>query len=560
MKRWWLLVSLSILLAAIGLLLPPRARVIVAGAEIPEPVRGTIHVHTRRSDGSGTIDDVAAAAARAGLQFVVFTDHGDATRTPQPPAYRHGVLCVDAVEIATFSGHVVALGLDRAAPYPLGGEPRDVIEDVRRLGGMSLAAHPTSPKPALRWRDWDSGFDGLEWLNADSEWRDEGPVTLLAALLTYPFRRTETLTSLLDRPSDVLAHWDQLLRTRRVVAIAGADAHASLMNGEDNPYSDRSPIALPGYEPSFRTFSVALPQLHLTGDAATDAHRVVEDIEAGRLYTTIDGLAHPARFSFVARSGAHEARMGDRLPLEAPVTLEVRTNAPSDARVVLVHNGQTAAAANGSTLTHQGDATPGYYRVEVYLRAATANESVPWIVSNPIYVGGSDPASTPAFTASTESVRRGLRIDDWGIEESDKSRSVLDLSHEHGATRWLLHYTLGGTREESPYIALAMLAGSDISAFDHLAFRGRADRPTRIWVQLWRPVPTGNEYWRRSIYLDPVERDVVIPFAEMQPATPHMPATVPLSTIVTVQFVFDQLHTPIGSSGEIWIGDVRYQR
>ena len=37
------------------------------------------------------------------------------------------------------------------APYPLGGEARDVLEDVRRLGGFGIVAHPDSPKEALRW-------------------------------------------------------------------------------------------------------------------------------------------------------------------------------------------------------------------------------------------------------------------------------------------------------------------------------------------------------------------------------------------------------------------------
>lgn len=60
-----------------------------------------IHVHTRRSDGAGTIDDVAAAAARAGLQFVILSDHGDGTGMREPPSYRSGVLCIDAVEIRT---------------------------------------------------------------------------------------------------------------------------------------------------------------------------------------------------------------------------------------------------------------------------------------------------------------------------------------------------------------------------------------------------------------------------------------------------------------------------
>ena len=43
----------------------------------------------------------------------------------------------------------------------------------RRLGGFGIVAHPDSAKPGLRWRDWDAQFDAMEWLNADTEWRDE---------------------------------------------------------------------------------------------------------------------------------------------------------------------------------------------------------------------------------------------------------------------------------------------------------------------------------------------------------------------------------------------------
>ena len=50
-------------------------------------VAGAFHVHSTRSDGIGDREAIAAAAARAGLQFVVITDHGDATRQPDPPAY-----------------------------------------------------------------------------------------------------------------------------------------------------------------------------------------------------------------------------------------------------------------------------------------------------------------------------------------------------------------------------------------------------------------------------------------------------------------------------------------
>src|SRR4249920_3697043 len=128
------------LVAAVAVLvtvsLPQRRLALQGGADGTIP--GLLHVHTNRSDGRSSPDDVAAAAARAGLKFLVFTDHGDATRPPDPPQYRSGVLCLDAVEISTSGGHYIALDMP-AAPYPLAGEPRDVIDDVRRLGGFGIA-------------------------------------------------------------------------------------------------------------------------------------------------------------------------------------------------------------------------------------------------------------------------------------------------------------------------------------------------------------------------------------------------------------------------------------
>ena len=127
-----------------------RAPIALAGAPADGTIPGVIHVHTNRSDGLSGPDEIAAAAARAGLKFLVFTDHGDATRKPDPPQYRSGVLCLDGVEISTNGGHYVAIDMP-ASPYPLAGEARDVVEDVRRLGGFGIAAHPDSPKPELRW-------------------------------------------------------------------------------------------------------------------------------------------------------------------------------------------------------------------------------------------------------------------------------------------------------------------------------------------------------------------------------------------------------------------------
>ncbi len=135
---------------------PPRfatASGVVADAIRARTVAGAFHVHSTRSDGAGDRSTIARAAARAGLKFVILTDHGDATRTPDPPAYVEGVLCIDAVEVSTNGGHLIALDMP-AAPYPLGGEPAAVVEDVTRLGGMPIVAHPDSPKGELAWKDW----------------------------------------------------------------------------------------------------------------------------------------------------------------------------------------------------------------------------------------------------------------------------------------------------------------------------------------------------------------------------------------------------------------------
>ena len=75
---------------------PPPAQIVSRESSISRPLRGAIHVHTRRSDGTGTMETVAEAASAAGLKFVIVTDHGprvslgdnfEGIRPPDPPTY-----------------------------------------------------------------------------------------------------------------------------------------------------------------------------------------------------------------------------------------------------------------------------------------------------------------------------------------------------------------------------------------------------------------------------------------------------------------------------------------
>ena len=384
--------------------LPPHAQALltVSGAPAP-PVRGAIHVHSRRSDGTGDVEAIAGAAARAGLDFVIMTDHGDATREPDPPQYREGVLCIDAVEISTEQGHVVALGLP-LAPYPLGGEARDVIEDISRLGGFSIAAHPGSKNPGLQWSDWDAPLGGLEWLNADSEWRDEPVWSLARALFTYPIRSTETLVSLLDRPTVTMERWDELTQRRRVVAVAGSDAHARVgLRSIGEPYGSGSSLHVPSYERMFQLFSNTLPNTTFGGDAATDAQAVLDAIRAGHVYSAVDGLGSPAVMSFTATSGTRSAVAGDVLPLDGPVTLRADVQAPDAARIELVKDGALLQTTVGTMLQQEVDVAAAVYRVEIALPGNPGEPPVPWIVSNPIYVGRGTADTGPLDTRAPAS-------------------------------------------------------------------------------------------------------------------------------------------------------------
>ena len=513
------------------LTLPPRARSVDlsgwADDRSPPVARGVFHVHSNRSDGSASVDDIAAAAASVGLRFVIFTDHGDGTRVPDPPVYRSGVLCIDAVEISTNGGHYIALGM-AASPYPLGGESYAVVEDVRRFGGFGVVAHPGSARAGLGWTDFGLAYDGIEWLNGDSQWRDETRRALGGAAVRYLLRPSEALAGLLDRPDPILARWDDGTRRRQVVALAGADAHAHLATSLGRDGADEGVmLAFPGYARVFRVFSTSVELDHdLAGGtaAAADAALVLAGIRAGRVFTAIDMVAAPARFSFEGRTGG-------------PVALAVRAAGPPGTRIVLLADGDPVETVMGGALDFSATRSAAY-RAEVFVPGAPGVPPIPWIVSNPIYVG---PAATPApVPAVPDGAMRSLDVGAWVLEHDTRGTARID----HLADRVLLDYELVGP---APTAAAIVLSLQDMSgAFDGFAFEVRADRPTRASVQLRVGDGPRERRWRRSFYADETTTTVEMRLADLMPTTPDLPAVPGLSGATSLLIAVDALHTPLG--------------
>jgi hypothetical protein len=581
-----------VLAVLVIVLLPPRPRVSVAVADpaaatlkAPAVVRGAYHIHTERSDGTGTIDEVAAAAARAGLNFIILTDHGDGMRPPLAPAIHGGVLVLDGVEISTSGGHYVALGLPGASPYRLSGEPRDVVEDVRRMGGFGIAAHPDSPKAQLRWNGWEAVADGIEWLNADTEWRDESRLSLLRSLATYPWRPAETVAALVSHhPRPLLSRWDDLARTRRTVGLAAVDAHARIgMRDGPDPYRGRVLAKIPSYEASFRTFALHVElNAPFSGDAARDGAALLAAIREGHVYTTLDALAAPgAAIGFEASTSTGvAARMGDFLPLDGSVVeWRAAAAAPGGSTLRLICDGKTAAetpatavlkyrhdSVIGEDLSKSGAGVlPAACRLEAGWN--DGDRRVTWLLTNPIYLRANDPL-LPASTADVFSTAGNAsaaadfsKADAWTIERDPQSTAEWRWLPAAAGTLEFTYQLRPGERA-SQFAAVVTQQIASIAAATRVSFRASADRPMRLSVQVRRPLEQAGEgeRWLRSIYVDSTPRDITVRFDDMRPVPPASTDRPPLDKVHGLLFVVDTEHTPPGASGRVLIEGLRFER
>jgi len=555
-----LLVITAVVLAALWWLLPPRRRVL-AGSTDPRIVRGAFHVHTNRSDGAGTPEEVARAAAAADLAFVVLTDHGDGTRPPDPPRIVEGVLLIDAVEISTTGGHYIAVGLP-PTPYPLGGEPRDVVEDVRRLGGFGVVAHPDSPKPELAWRDWQAPFDAMEWLNADSAWRDETRGTFARTLVTYLLRPAESIAALFDRPETALARWDALGRRRRVIGLAGHDAHARIGARGEQAESSGLPFTLrmPGYDVAFRTFSLGVILSRPWNDRSPDdaAAQLLEALRAGRVFTAIDAIAGPAMIELTASSPQGLHMPGERLAGPARVMAVLWPDVPG-AEVRLLRDGIVAATGPGPAieLEHREGQGPAVYRAEAYLPNAPGDPPVPWLVSNALYVD-MPPDRPPLPLLPPAEWSRPAPQSGWRIEQHPGSEVRLEsavLTPE--STAWTLVWRLAGGPAAGQYAAMAVPLPPDaLRGADRLQFRAWSDAPMRVSVQLRVPEGEGLR-WRRSIYVDATPAEFTVAFREMTPVEAPPGTPLDAARVDTILFVVDTVNTKPGTAGELRVSELR---
>lgn len=339
-------------------------------------VTGVIHCHSTYSDGAEPVPVVVEAAQRAGLDYLLMTDHNTVDYLTEIGEGWHGrTLLLLGIEVSPYRSHYLAYGVERA---PDEGLPlQEFMDDVREQGGIGFIAHPfDTGSPFLgveryHWEDWNvERFHGIELWNWISEW---------AGTCTNPWR---TLRALLDwrfaarGPAPLaLKTWDKLGQNRRLVGIGGVDAH-----GIKKRFLGVDLVVHP-YARSFRTVRThLLLQEPLTGEVAQDRIKVMGALREGRCYIANWLEGDPTGFAFSAAiAGEGWASMGEECPWVDGTSLAVR--APVRGQIRILKDGRPVAEG-AETLLEAAAEGPGVYRAEVW-RGERG-----WIFSNPIYLRG----------------------------------------------------------------------------------------------------------------------------------------------------------------------------
>jgi hypothetical protein len=334
-----------------------------------------VHLHSTHSDGTGTVPEIARAAARAGADAVLLTDHNSlAARRRGEEGWYGNVLVLAGHEVSPRGrDHYLAFGIENEIRYRR-LDACGIARAVRDAGGFGFAAHPFS-QGSRRFRRLATPFgalecdavDGIELWNFGNDVGEPiDGVRLLVRFLVTPARA-------LDHPPERNMHrWDELCRERRVVAIGGLDAHQPGIR-----IGSFVPVRIMAYHRWFRLIRThVLCDEPPAGELGRDRELVFDALRAGRCYIAVAAVAPANGFRFEAA----DVPMGGEAPAGRR-TLHVRT--PLPARLRVLRDGHEIASGEGTMLDVDVD-EPGAYRAEAR-RMARGRERT-WIISNPVYL------------------------------------------------------------------------------------------------------------------------------------------------------------------------------
>jgi hypothetical protein len=339
--------------------------------------RGIVHCHSTHSDGTGTIEEIMAAANDVGLDFVLLTDH-DKLKAASEERWHESALLICGAEIAPPEGnHYIVFGEGKFKGIDKlnAKKPQEIIDAVNEQKWAGFIAHPDHMGakrldiPARKWDAWDvDGYTGMGLWDLMTDWQSQFDREEAKLEVYNEFERWLSGPRL-----ETLKRWDELNAKRKVVGIGEVNNHRYRKE------LDGKTLEIFPYDVAFRTVTNhVLLDRPLDKDYAKARKQIIDGIRHGAFYVSFDFWDDPTEFSFEIDNGESVAGMGDTIELGEEKT-ELVAAFPEEGLLNVYHNGT-------SILEEQGDeilieiTEPGVYRVE-----AMRNDIV-WVLSNPVFV------------------------------------------------------------------------------------------------------------------------------------------------------------------------------
>ena len=335
-------------------------------------LRGNLHIHTNRSDGTLSPSEIASLANRCKLDFIGINDH---FAVCGPSYYEKGILILQGTELNKDHSHCLAYNCS-LAPKPKQEDGAVVAEQVINSGGIGIIAHPFETGSPLvsggrcyPWLNWETAdYQGIEIWNQTSQWRDSAR-SYWQSLRQWLFRRYRPFAQ--GACPKALAKWDKVCRQRHVTGVAGSDLHAPIIKVWGIKFKL---LQYPMLLAAVNTYCLA----EVTGDGKRDGAEIIAALRQGRCWIAYDRLSLGRGFSYTAEAGENWAGMGGTVSrTRGKAWLRIKLPRPGEIR--LIHNGIPVIREKGQTRDLSVGAA-GVYRVEARLKG------IPWIYSNPIYI------------------------------------------------------------------------------------------------------------------------------------------------------------------------------
>jgi len=371
--------------------------------------KGILHAHTYWShDSRGTIEEILPAAKQAKLDFLFFSDHPHGELDTFPRSL-HGVYDGIIIEPGTESSNgLMVCPMDSVILDWSKGQDT-IIKQVVDGGGLALYVHTEKP------HDWDNpDYQAMEIYNIHTDMLDGeklAPLIINFAINGKKYRHW-AFRELYDDQTEILANWDKLNESRKIVGMAAVDAHNNqniraryldnglvewvgpnaktivikkaglkekLLFGEPDPGGWVFNFNVDSYFGSFNYVNT-----HVFSDTLSNI-AIKNHLVEGHAYIAFENLAEATGFQFYASDNNNQVSgiLGDSVLLSS--VSKLHASSPFPVQFELYRNGILIdSMENVYSYEYSTNLTPGNYRIVASLMFD--KKWTTWVQTNPIYV------------------------------------------------------------------------------------------------------------------------------------------------------------------------------